>query len=307
MKRVLVIGGNGFIGGNIVDYFLNRNCEIGVYDLKKGLKAGVTYFSGDIINDDRLEQIVAGYETIVYLISAIMPQKSMDEPLSSYLTDVPLMIRTLETAKESGVRRIVYASSGGTIYGDSEVANIEDKPLNPINHYAICKLTCEKILFLYNDLFGMENVVLRIANPYGRGQRLESGVGAITTFTRHILADEKIDLYGDGRNVRDYIDVEEVARAFYLAVEWKFEKNITPVFNVGSGKGLSLNDIIKLISEYLKVSPKISFLPQRKFDVRCNYLDMNKSKQYLGFCPNGIPEEGIKKYVQSLKTEYINK
>lgn len=306
MERILVIGGNGFVGGNVVDELLEKNYEVGVYDIEEGENPSVKYYKGNVLDDNKFEEIIKRYSTIVYLISAIMPQKAMQEPLSSYKMDIPLLIHVLEICVKNGIKRIVYSSSGGTIYGNNMEPNKEEKLPNPINHYAICKLACERILCLYNKLYNMQNVILRIANPYGNGQRLESGVGVITTFTRHVLNRENIILFGDGENIRDYIDIADVAKAFQLSIEWNFSEAVEPVFNVGSGMGISINRIIEIISEELNVKPRISYMPQRKFDVRCNYLNMEKSKSILGLVNSGNPEQNIRKYVQTLRTSYVN-
>lgn len=301
MKKILVIGGNGFIGKNVVDLLLMKKYQVGVYDTLQSAFANVTSYVGDIINDSDFETIIGEYDTIVYLISAIMPKQSMDEPLSSYSNDIPLLIKTLEVCRRHGVGRVIYASSGGTIYGDNTNANKEEMLSHPINHYAICKLTCENILMLYNQLYGMKNIVLRIANPFGKYQRIASGVGAVTTFTYHLLKKEPINIWGDGENVRDYIDVKHVAEAFSLAIELKSLEGIHPIFNVGSGVGYSLNSLVQIISEELGVKPQVEYLSNRNFDVQSNYLDMTKTKQVLGLKLPENPEDNIREYVRYCK------
>lgn len=300
MKKILVIGGNGFIGKNIVDYLQKETYQVGVYDLTSSYVNGAISYVGNIVDDEQFNSIVADYDAIIYLISAIMPKQSMDEPLSSYTTDVPLLIKTLETCKSAGIKRVIYASSGGTIYGDRKDASTEELFSEPINHYAICKLTCEKILMLYNQLYGMENIVLRISNPFGKYQRIASGVGAVTTFAYHIITDTKINIWGDGENIRDYIDVKYVAQAFQLALEWKFT-DVVPIFNIGSGVGLSLNKLIEIISDEVQKKPIIVYSPNRNFDVRCNYLDISKAITTLGFKPMKNVEASIREYVRYCK------
>lgn len=300
MKKILVIGGNGFIGQNVVTKLLKDGYTVGVYDIRECGIPGVCSYVGDVLNDKKYEEILQMYDRIVYLISAIMPQKSMDEPMSAYQIDIPLMLYTLELCKKNNIKRIIYSSSGGTIYGDYQTANTEDRLTNPINHYAICKLTCEKILCLYNQLYGMENVVLRIANPYGFGQRLESGVGAITNFAYRMLRKERIIIFGDGENIRDYIPIEEVANAVVKAIEWKFDRGETPIFNVGSGVGLSINKVIQIIAEEIGIDPQVEYRSERNFDVRCNYLDMTKTERVFGNISNGEHEENIRKYVRKI-------
>lgn len=301
-KRVLVIGGNGFIGKNVTEYLREKEYCVGGYDLKKPSDSQKVFYEGDIIHDDNLEKIFSQYDAVIYLISAIMPKQSMDEPLSSYTTDVPLLIKTLETCKSVGVKRIIYASSGGTVYGDSEVANREDMFLEPINHYAICKVTCEKILMLYNQLYQMENVALRISNPYGKYQRVESGVGAVTAFTTELLKGEKIVLWGDGENARDFVDIKSVAKAFQLAVEWEMDKTCIPVFNIGSGERTTLNHLIQIIADEIGVQAEIDYQPKRNFDVRCNYLDIAKAKHHLGYALDHSVETNIREYVRMRKS-----
>ncbi len=156
MEKILVIGGNGFIGKNLVDYLVKLGYEVGVYDLSYSERKDIKSYKGDILNDKQLEEVLSEYSKIVYLISAIMPQKSMDEPTSAYLTDIPLLIKVLEVCKKIGGKQIIYSSSGGTIYGDNEIANSERTCGNPDCHYGICKQTCENILLLYNKIFSMK-------------------------------------------------------------------------------------------------------------------------------------------------------
>lgn len=301
-KRVLVIGGNGFIGKNVMEYLREKEYCVEGYDLNKPSDSQEVFYEGDIIHDDNLDKILSQHDIVIYLISAIMPKQSMEDPLSSYTTDVPLLIKTLETCKSVGIKRIIYASSGGTVYGDSETANNENMILEPINHYAICKVTCEKILMLYNQLYEMENVALRISNPYGKYQRIESGVGAVTAFTTELLKGEKIVLWGDGENARDFVDIKSVAKAFQLAVEWEMDKSCIPVFNIGSGERITLNHLIQIIADEMGVQAEIDYQPKRNFDVRCNYLDIAKAKNHLGYFLDHSAEANIREYVRMRKS-----
>lgn len=295
--KVLVLGGNGFIGKNVVDCVCRHNCTVATYDLV-ATHSCVETFCGDISTDARLPDILGAFDVIVYLISSVTPQRSMQDPESAYVADIPKLLKVLNTCVQRGVKRVILPSSGGTIYGNSSTANVESQDTLPINNYGISKLACEKILQMYNLLYGMENVILRIANPYGPGQRVHSGVGAVTAFVNGIYADKPIVIYGDGNNVRDFVAVNYVAEAFYNAVQWKFSQAISPVFNIGSGCGLTLNRVIEIVSTALNKLPNIEYRPARPFDVRSNYLDITKAMNTLGYSAPTNPEGDIANYAR---------
>lgn len=299
MQKTLVIGGTGFIGTSIVQVLKEHDQYVSVYDVNKSLNGNDNYV-GNIKDDINFDNIVSQYDNVIYLITTVSPKRSMDFPNEPYTNDVPLLIKTLDACLKSGIKRIVFASSGGTIYGDSNgIKSVETDINSPINHYAVCKLTCEKILEMYNKLYGMENVALRISNPYGEGQNPKSGVGVITTFAEQIKNGNQINLFGDGSVTRDFVYVKDVAEAFYLATNWDFIKEIAPIFNIGSGTGLSLKQIVEIVSEVLEVEPKINYLPEREFDVKYNVLDISKAQKYIDYKPVKNNEECIKQYVKN--------
>lgn len=305
MSKVLIMGGNGFIGSNIAEYLANKNVEVDIYDLFKK-DNGFKNYQGNILTDDNLDDIIKNYDTIIYLITSVSPKKSMDFPTESYVQDIPMLLKVLESCRKSNrCNQIIFSSSGGTVYGEGKNKDLKEDITveEPINHYAICKLASEKILLLYNKLYGMNNIILRIANPYGKGQNPASGVGVITTFVDKIIKGEKITLYGDGSIMRDFIDIESVCDAFYKSLIWDFDKNITPVFNVGSGEGLSLKEIIDIISTTLNIVPSIEFLPDRPFDVKENVLDMSKAKSVLGLEGSDDDRVKIQEYVKEMNKE----
>ena len=306
-KNVLVMGGNGFIGQNIVRYLSEAGDNVEIYDLyakDNGFKNHI----GNILTDDNLDDVIAKFDVIVYLINSVSPKRSMEFPIESYTQDIPMLIKVLDSCLKSKCKRVIFSSSGGTVYGEALKDKLEEDTTieQPINHYAVCKVACEKILMLYNKIYGMENVILRISNPYGLGQNPASGVGVITTFADKIIKGEEINLYGDGEVVRDFIDVRKVAEAFHKASEWEFDSSIQPVFNVGSGYPLSINDIIRIISEALDVTPNINHLEARNFDVKRNVLSMEKTTKYLKLETEKDEVENIKKYVKEMKNKYYN-
>lgn len=303
-NKILVIGGNGFIGSNIVNYLKTQNLDVAVYDVYPKNLEGKQYV-GDIFNDPNFDAILSQYDKIIYLITSVSPKKSMDDPNAAYITDIPLLLKTLDSCIKNNIKRIIYASSGGTVYGENGgKRSSEEDVTNPINHYAICKISCEKILQLYNSLYNMENIVLRISNPYGIGQNPNSGVGVITTFATQILENKPITLYGDGNYVRDFVNIEAVAKAFYLSLYWKLKKDVAPIFNVGSGVSLSLNQIINIIAQTLEIDSNISYLPARPFDLQYNCLDTSKIENEMGFQTPIDQKNEIREYVMYLKSTY---
>ena len=303
-KRVLVIGGNGFLGSNIVWELNNQAFEVSVLDIRTPEHPikDVTYHCGSIRDLALLSKIIKGRDSLIYLKSSTTPTTSMADAATAYCEDLPDLMSTCEICLQQGVNKIVFSSSGGTVYGDLKVRRPyrEEDLTYPRNHYGIAKLASENILLMQNALFGMENIILRVANPYGIGQSVASGVGAITSFAEKIISGQRIRIFGDGSIVRDYIDVSDVAKAFALAVTGT-RRHAIPIYNIGSGRGFSLLQIVELLQADLEAEAHIEFLPQRIFDVEYNVLDITKAGKVLGYEPAVSPEAGIKNYVQHLK------
>lgn len=285
--KVTVIGGTGFIGGATVDHLLKQGHTIYLYAKKK---VTVTHsrcciVQGDLQNDADLSYLMSLSDTVIYLVTATTPQSSMNIVESTYTEDIPLFLRVMESGYRHGVRRFIYASSGGAIYGQSLTARSEDDITCPQSHYGIGKLTCEKILELYNITYGMENIILRIANPFGVGQLNAKNQGVIVTFVKLKYQGIPLQIYGCDDVKKDYISVSYVADAFEKAMFWKMERSIQPVFNIGSGQGITLGEIVQMIGEVFGTTTDVKYMPIRTGDVSNNLLNIVKACDILGYIP----------------------
>lgn len=306
MNSVLVIGGSGFLGSNIATEVIQaQNYTVTVLDVRDPADTleGVEYIKGSVSDIPLLTAIIKKHRQIIYLKSGTTPSTSMTEVVKAYAEDLLDLVAVCKLSSENSVEKIIFASSGGTVYAQSEYQKPygEEDPTHPINHYGISKLACENILLMYNKLFGMNNLALRISNPYGIGQTSLSQVGAITTFAEKMSKDEPIQIFGNGETVRDYVEVSDVAGAFRLALEKKSGAAF-PVYNIGSGQGFSVLQIIDLLKDYLGKEPQLEFLPKRIFDISYSVLDIRKAFQELNYQPLIMPENGIRDYVKKFET-----
>ncbi|MEG0585217.1 MAG: NAD-dependent epimerase/dehydratase family protein [Christensenellaceae bacterium] len=302
-KSVLVLGGNGFIGQNICKKFLDEGYYVKVYDVSPPAQKNnqIKYYQGNLNDEEALCAAIQKGDVIMHLASSTNPQISMENPQGAY-DEIKYAQRLCELCLKKQVTRIVFSSSGGAIYGDNgEKPVSEEAQTWPENNYAIAKLTIERILMMYNIVYQMDNIILRVANPYGFGQNPGCRVGAVTVFADLIMKSEPIHLFVDKGTVRDYIDIEDVAQAFFLSAEWEKESGVTPIFNIGSGKGIAVADLIELIGATLHQEAKVIIGADRKFDVKYNVLDIKKAKHYLKYMPNEDNMKNIQQYVLKLK------
>lgn len=303
-KKCLLLGGSGFIGQNLARFLKNNGYEITLYArsvenvFSTDELLEMKYIETDFFKDDKLEENIKDNDVIVHLISSVNPSLSMIEPAKCYNNDLVRTIDLLEAARKNNIKRIVFISSGGTVYGNYPAESYsEDMPNNPINHYGIMKLSIEKICLMYNEVYGMDNVILRISNPYGKGQDPNKNLGAVSVFTKKILDGDIIQIYGDGQNTRDYIYIDDVVRAIEKAIEYKSKKDVVPIFNIGSGVGTTLNELVKLISNALKKECHIEYIEDRGIDVHRNVLNMEKTISELRIKMNYNIKKGIQAYI----------
>jgi UDP-glucose 4-epimerase len=199
-------------------------------------------------------------------------------------------LHLLEACADSGVSRVVFASSGGTVYGPpTSVPVPEDAPTDPIVSYGIIKLAVEKYCGLFSSLRGLKTVCLRLANVYGP-RHVGTTQGAIPVFLKCILADKPIVIWGDGSVVRDYIFVEDVAQAFRLAAEYAGDQRL---FNIGSGVGVSINQLLTEIRSVVQRPCRVEYEGSRSFDVPQIYLDVSRARNELGWSPRVALREGL--------------
>lgn len=295
--RYLVIGGGGFIGSHLCEGLLAGGNNVTVFDrpnaryLKILTKKGAKIISGDFLDVDAVEQALSNCDMVFHLVSATVPQTSNENPIYDIETNVLGTLRFLDLARRSSVKRIIFASSGGTVYGiPQEIPIKESHPTVPISSYGITKLMIEKYLHLYWKLYGLDYSILRIANAYGERQPITQTQGVISSFLNKAIHQEEITVWGDGSVIRDYIYVGDISNAFMKAA---LHKGNFKTFNIGSGQGHSITDVICTIENIMQKPLTIKYAPGRSFDVPINILDITHARIQLKWQPEVGLLDGI--------------
>jgi len=296
MKAVL-IGGGGFLGSHLAETLLANGQDVCIFDqpgaryLDYSSHRGAKIVTGNFLDPNAVGEAISDCDIIYHLVSATVPQTSNENPRFDVEVNLIGTLKLLEKIRESSVKKLIFSSSGGTVYGiPQEIPIKESHPTDPISSYGITKLAIEKYLHLYWTLYGMDYCILRISNAYGARQPITPTQGAIAAFLGKALSKEEIVIWGDGTVLRDYIYASDIANAFLQASLIQGELK---VFNIGSGHGHSLNDIIAAIENITDVPLKVKYLPGRPFDVPVNVLDITRAKSHLGWDPKVRLEEGV--------------
>lgn len=284
--RILILGGSGFLGSHVVDKFLAEKHDVSVYDLSharfRRTPPGVQYYDGDLGNIGGLEDVIAtGFDAVLHFISTTTPRSSNESPEFDIQSNVIGTVKLLDICVKHKVGKFIFLSSGGTVYGDIGADSTVDElhAVRPICSYGISKLSIEHYLHLYQHMHGLDYVALRIANPYGERQSPHLALGALTVFLYRTIKNETIEVWGDGSVERDFIYVGDVANAVYLSTI----KPVSGVFNVGSGAGLSIRDLIHEISHVTGVEPTVVWLKGRPYDVPRIVLDASRLQKAAGW------------------------
>jgi len=305
--KALVIGGNGFIGTHLVTLLQKEGISVRVFDRypsKYGEpSASVEYVTGDLGNHGVLSEIVDGVDWVFHLAYTTLPKTSNDDPVYDVRSNLVDTIQLLQECCLADVKKFVFVSSGGTVYGVPQSSPIQEThPTDPICSYGITKLAIEKYLHLFYHLKGLEYVVLRASNPYGEGQNPNAKQGAVGVFLGRIARGEPITIWGDGEVVRDYIYIEDAVLSLLAAARYKSDTSEPRVFNIGSGHGCSLNQLIKEIRSTVDVPVKVEYTPSRALDVPVNVLDISLAKEQLNWEPKVDLSTGLSRTWKWIKT-----
>jgi UDP-glucose 4-epimerase len=298
----LVLGGHGFVGQHIVKRLLEKGCDVRV--LANSTQPACRAFQGDfsknaeVVNGDYRDADIVraaleNVKCVYHLISTTTPASSIVDPTNDVQTNLLPTLQLLQLAVEQGVEQVVFSSSGGTVYGVlSQTPVLETHPTYPVSPHGIVKLAIEKYLHWFYHMYGLKYTILRIANPYGPGQNPKRGQGLISALLWRLVHNEPIEIWGDGQVVRDYIYVDDVARAVIMAAE---NKRPAQLFNVGSGSGVSIKELLEIIFDVTAHRTSVQYGDARAFDVPVSVLSIEKIQQEVGWQPRTSLEDGIHK------------
>jgi UDP-glucose 4-epimerase len=277
--KVLVIGGCGFIGSHIVDRLLARGYSIRVFDRQaerfRQPLTGVEYLYGSFGDRMAIIDALGGVDAVMHLVSTTLPSTSDLDPKTDVQDNLVGTLALLDSMVSLGISRILFLSSGGTVYGPPDMVPIpETHPLRPINSYGIVKAAIEHYLEMYRRTRGISPIAIRASNPYGPRQAHIGVQGVISTFLTRILAGERLEIWGDGSVVRDYLHVADLAELCALAIG---SDKVGP-YNAGSGVGMSLKDIIEILGTVTGSPIEPIYKPGRAIDVKHSVLDPSRAR-----------------------------
>lgn len=298
---VAVLGGFGFIGGHLVERLSVLGHTVTVLGRPapslEGSResAGVRYVYGDFANAADVRDAIEGAQIVFNLVGSTVPQSSNENPRYDVEANLVPALSFLEMCGKLGVKQVVFASSGGTVYGVPQKLPIgEDHPTYPICAYGIQKLTVEHYMRLFHRLSGVAMTVLRLANPYGSRQNIKRGQGIIGTFCRRLAAGEPLQVWGDGSVVRDYIHVSDVVTAMERVVG---RAEGYRVYNIGTGVGTSVNDLVSYLRALFPRPFEVEYFPSRPVDVPSNILDASRFRAEFSWQPEMAIERGLRETV----------
>lgn len=298
MRRVLVTGGSGFLGQHIVPALVRGGHFVRVLDrfasAKEAAQCGSELCIGDLRDRDVLERALTAIDVIVHLACTTVPQTSEERRIDDVHSNIETTLLLLECAVRSGVRRFIFASSGGTVYGEPHILPIpEEHPAKPVCSHGVMKLAIENYLEIFRRLTGLDAIALRMANPYGPGQGIKLQ-GFIGVLLRRLKQGKPIEVWGNGSVVRDFVHVSDVATAFEYVVSGR---GVSSVYNVGSSKGRSLLEVIAIAEKILSQKIPVKWLQGRPFDVPVNVLDISRARRELGWMPVMSLEDGLRNLI----------
>lgn len=313
-EKVLLTGGAGFIGSHLCESLVENGVEVVILDefndfydpaVKRAnlnqVASRVTVVTGDIRDEGLVGKLFAAekFDAVFHFAARVAVRPSIRDPRTYFSTNLDGTLNLLEACRENGVKQFIFASSS-SVYGVNKKAPFSESDLiaRTISPYAASKLAGEQLCSNYSHLHGIRCICLRFFTVYGPRQRPDL---AIAKFTRNILAGTPIDQYGDGSTARDYTYVDDIVSGVLAASRYRgsdFE-----IVNLGGSVTHTLSDLIALIENLLQKKAKINLLPDQPGDVPLTYADIAKARSLLGYSPRTTLEEGVRRYVDWVKTQ----
>jgi len=300
--RILVTGGAGFIGSHVTDRFVASGHEVAVLDnLSTGFREFVNskarLFQVDLADANAVEACVAEFrpEIVDHHAAQIDVRKSVSEPRADATTNILGSLALLESCTRHGVRKVIYASTGGALYGEARfLPATEEHPVNPEAPYGASKHTVEHYLYIWKLLHGLDYTVLRYPNVYGPRQNPHGEAGVNAIFIGLMLDGKRPRIFGTGDQLRDYLYVDDVVAANLLALE----RGSGEMVNIGTGVGTSVNDIFRELQRQMGFREEPIYEAPRPGEIQRIYLDAARAKQVLGWTPNVTFAEGLRRTIE---------
>jgi UDP-glucose 4-epimerase len=302
-NKILVTGGAGFIGSNLVKYLLDHDYEVTVVDnfltghmsnLDTSYK-NLSFVEADIRDFEIVNQLTKGVDTIFHLAASVGNKRSIDFPIDDAQINVIGTINILEAAKKNDIRKIVTSSSAG-IFGELKTIPIsEDHPIDPDTPYGATKLCQEKLCLSYAKLYQFEAVCLRYFNVYGQNQRFDAYGNVIPIFVHNIIHNIPIKIYGDGLQTRDFVHVNDVVMANFNS---SLAEGVSGAFNIASGQSISINELVSILSSFVNREVKVVYMDKRPGDVMHSLANISSAKSKFNFNPTTDLFEGLRTYFE---------
>jgi UDP-glucose 4-epimerase len=310
-RRVLVTGGAGFIGSHVADAFLAAGWDVTVLDnLARGraeqVPRGAAFRQLDAGSADARELVRTGrFEVLAHLAAQVDVRVSVSDPILDARVNLLALLNLLEGARQGGLRRIVFSSSGGVVYGEAKPPLGETAPKLPISPYGVAKLAAEYYLACFRSLYGLEFLSLRYANVYGPRQDPHGEAGVVAIFGDRLRAKRPITIFGDGNQTRDYVYVGDVARANLLAADAALpaaDGTIDPAgVNIGTGVQTSVTELARAMMHAAGVTVPIEYAPPRPGELAASALLIEKAARVLGWKPDVSLADGLKRTYDWIK------
>lgn len=308
--NVLVTGGAGFIGSNLVKLLLKKKCNVTIIDnLSTGYieniqNLDITFHKGDILDSDLINSIGNDIDIVFHLAASVGRQKSIDNPQQDSNINLLGTLNILESMVKNKIPKIIYSSSAA-IFGELATDSIdENHPINPDSPYGVSKLAAEKMILAYSEIYNITGICLRYFNIYGVNQRYDQYGNVIPKFAKRIFDLDPITIYGDGEQTRDFVNVKDVAMVNYLSAITNLKTN---VYNIGSGTSITINKLAELMTEYSKINVPITYENSKKGDVKHCKANTTKLATQLGFTTTIDLEIGLKEYINWFKEQSIKR
>src|SRR3990170_7676943 len=289
MAKILVTGGAGFIGSNLVHKLIQRGHKVVVIDnLSTGFRSNLhpqaKFYKVDICSAviDKIFQRER-FDYILHYAAQVDVRKSLQNPILDVEVNISGSINLLRSCQKHKVKKVIFASTGGAIYGEQSYFPADEKHLElPISPYGVTKLSVEKYLYFYNKVYGISYVAIRYANVYGPRQNPKGDSGVVAIFSEKLLRNEALTIYGKGEQTRDYVYVEDAVNAALLALKSKQ----TGSFNIGTGKETSVNQLYQMMKAKTGSESMVTYAPFRAGEQMRSCIDYTKAKKLLGWKPS---------------------